>query len=82
MLKSLLLKWLSSLKLGALPAMQTRIIWGGQGKIRTPDRESRGLEKETETAAALILFTADQRRKKKYIDIYRYIIVIIRNIYI
>jgi len=45
----------------AFPATQTKIIWGGQGKIRTPDRENRDLEKEIETAAvALFLLTADK----------------------
>lgn len=63
-LKSLLLKCLSPSKPAAFPATQTRLVWGGQGKIRTPDRENRGLEKEIETAAAaLFLLTADKINK-------------------
>lgn len=61
--KSLLLKCLSPSKPVAFPDTQTRLVWGGQGKIRTPDRENRGLE-EIETAAAVrFLLTADKINK-------------------
>lgn len=62
-LKSLLLKCLSSLKPVAFPVTQTRMIWGGQGKIRTPARENRGLEEIETAAAALFLLTADKINK-------------------
>lgn len=63
-LKSPVLKCLSSLKPAAFPVTQTRMICGGQGKIRTPDRENRGLAKEVETAAAAVfLLTADKINK-------------------
>lgn len=52
------------IKASGIPATQTGMIWGGQGKIRTPDREKRALEKEIETAAAaLFSLTADKINK-------------------